>query len=82
MMTREYLRLSRIKKGTKSLVTPREKEVISYLIDGLTSAEIAEKMFISPRTVDKHRTNLLKKLDQKNTASLVKYVLENKRILY
>jgi len=77
MMTREYLRLSRLKKGKRSLVTPREQEVLSYLVKGLTSSEIGKKLFISPRTVDKHRTNLLKKLGLKNTASLVRYALSN-----
>ncbi len=77
MMTREYLRLSRIKKGKRSSITPREKEVLAHLVKGMTSSEIAEKLFISPRTVDKHRTNLLKKLGLKNTASLVRYALSN-----
>ncbi|MEQ9091891.1 MAG: response regulator transcription factor [Balneola sp.] len=77
MMTREYLRLSRLKKGNRSSVTPREQEVLSYIVKGLTSSEIGEKLFISPRTVDKHRTNLLKKLGLKNTASLVRYALSN-----
>lgn len=77
MMTREYLRLSRLKKGKRSSITPREQEVLSYLVKGLTSSEIGEKLFISPRTVDKHRTNLLKKLGLKNTASLVRYALSN-----
>lgn len=77
MMTREYLRLSRLKKGKKSSITPREQEVLSYLVKGFTSVEIGKKLFISPRTVDKHRTNLLKKLSLKNTASLVRYALNN-----
>lgn len=78
MMTREYLRLARLKKS-KNHITRREKEVLGHLVDGLKSSEIAEKLFISPRTVDKHRTNLLKKLELKNTASLVRYALENQR---
>lgn len=78
MMTREYLRLARLKKS-KNHITRREKEVLGHLVDGLKSSEIAEKLFISPRTVDKHRTNLLKKLGLKNTASLVRYALENQR---
>lgn len=78
MMTREYLRLARL-KTSKNHITRREKEVLSLLVDGLKSSEIAEKLFISPRTVDKHRTNLLKKLGLKNTASLVRYALENQR---
>jgi DNA-binding NarL/FixJ family response regulator len=77
MMTREYLRLSRLKKGKRSSITPREREVLSYLVKGFTSPEIGKILFISPRTVDKHRTNLLKKLSLKNTASLVRYALNN-----
>ncbi len=80
MMTREYLRLARVKKSKKH-VTRREREVLSLLVDGMTSSEIAEKLFISPRTVDKHRTNLLKKLGQKNTAGLVRYALQNKHLV-
>lgn len=77
MMTREYLRLSRLKKGKRSSITPREQEVLSLLVKGLTSSEIGKKLYISPRTVDKHRTNLLKKLGLKNTASLVRYALSD-----
>ncbi|MFY0684269.1 MAG: response regulator transcription factor [Balneola sp.] len=77
MMTREYLRLSRVKKGKRSSITPREQEVLSLLVKGLTSSEIGKKLYISPRTVDKHRTNLLKKLGLKNTASLVRYALSD-----
>lgn len=80
MMTREYLRLSRVKKNKKH-ITRREREVLSLLVEGMTSSEIAEKLFISPRTVDKHRTNLLKKLGMKNTAGLVRYALQNDRSL-
>ena len=77
-MTREYVRLARLKNSRKH-ITRREREVLSLLVDGLTSIEIAEKLYISPRTVDKHRTNLLKKLDLKNTAGLVRYAMENKK---
>tara|TARA_R110000868_G_scaffold368227_2_gene631244 strand:+ start:15814 stop:16452 length:639 start_codon:yes stop_codon:yes gene_type:complete len=80
MMTREYLRLARVKKSKKH-ITRREREVLALLIEGMTSSEIAEKLFISPRTVDKHRTNLLKKLGQKNTAGLVRYALQNKHLV-
>jgi DNA-binding NarL/FixJ family response regulator len=76
-MTREYIRLARLKNSRKH-ITRREREVLNLLVEGLTSINIAEKLFISPRTVDKHRTNLLKKLGQKNTAGLVRYALEEK----
>lgn len=80
MMTREYLRLAKLKKS-KRHITLREREVLKLLVDGFTSSEIAEQLFISPRTVDKHRTNLLKKLGQKNTAGLVRYAIENEKNL-
>lgn len=83
MMTNEYIRLARQRKrrDTSKSITKREREILSLLTEGLTSTEIASKLFISPRTVEKHRTNLLKKLDQKNTASLVRYALENDQTL-
>ena len=53
-------------------LTKREMEVLQYLAEGLTTKAIAEKMFISNRTVETHRANMLKKLDAKNTAALIK----------
>ena len=80
MMTREYRKLTAYRKS-KKIITRREREILHLLINGNTSTEIASILFISPRTVDKHRTNLLKKLDLKNTASLVRFALENKNNL-
>lgn len=57
-------------------ITNREREVLQLIVDGYTTAEIAQLLFISPRTVDTHRANLLRKLDKKNTAGLVRYALE------
>lgn len=53
------------------LVTRREKEVLQLIADGLTNAEIAEKLFISIPTVNTHRKSLLEKFDVKNTAVLI-----------
>lgn len=53
-------------------LSKREAEVLKLIADGLTNQEIAEKLFISPLTVDSHRKNLLLKFGAKNTASLVK----------
>lgn len=80
MMEREYVRLARLRKrrDIRTPITKREREILHLLVEGLTSSEIAERLFISPRTVDKHRTNLLKKLGLKNTPSLVRYAIENK----
>ncbi|MFI5133093.1 MAG: response regulator [Chitinophagales bacterium] len=60
------------------LLTPREKEVLALIAEGYTNPQIAEKIFLSPFTVDSHRKNLLAKLNVKNTAMLVKIAVENK----
>lgn len=54
------------------LLTEREKEVLQLITENNTSKEIAEKLFVSKRTIDHHRNNLLLKLDVKNTAALIK----------
>jgi DNA-binding NarL/FixJ family response regulator len=61
-------------------LTDREIEVLRLIADEYSNSEIAEKLFISIRTVDTHRRNLLEKLQVKNTAGLVKYAI-NKGLL-
>ena len=56
-------------------ITDREFEILKYISEELTNKEIADRLFISTRTVDTHRRNLLQKLTVKNTAGLVKYYL-------
>jgi len=58
------------------LLTTREREVLALIAEGLTNNEIAEKLFISPLTVDSHRKNLLAKFGVKNTAAMVKFGME------
>lgn len=57
-------------------ITPREIEVLKLIAQEYSNAEIARKLFISIRTVDTHRRNLLEKLNLKNTAGLVKYAIK------
>jgi len=57
-------------------ISSREKDVIRLLADGLTTKKIAIKLFISPHTVETHRQNILLKLGLKNTAALIKYVIQ------
>jgi len=57
-------------------LTPREYEVLKMIAMEYSNPEIAEKLYISIRTVDTHRRNLLEKLGAKNTAGLVKYALK------
>lgn len=58
-------------------LTKREKEVLTLIIDGFTSIQISEKLFVSIDTVDSHRKNLHSKLNVKNTAMLIKFANEN-----
>jgi len=58
-------------------LTAREKEVLQLICEQYTASEIAERLFISPRTVDGHRNNLLLKLDCKNVAGLVVFALQH-----
>lgn len=53
----------------------REIEVLAALAEGLSNKEIGKKLFISPRTVDTHRTNLMRKLDTHNVAGLVRIAI-------
>jgi DNA-binding NarL/FixJ family response regulator len=59
--------------GNKTLLTEREKEILKLIADEYTNQQIADKLFLSVRTVDTHRRNLFQKLGVKNTAGLVKY---------
>jgi len=66
---------------TKSAnLSKREKEILLKICEGFSNQEIAETLFISKRTVDKHRANLLGKTNSKNTASLILFAIKNKLI--
>ncbi len=66
---------------TKSAnLSKREREILAKICEGLSNQEIAEALFISKRTVDKHRANLLGKTNSKNTASLILFAIKNKLI--
>ena len=59
------------------VITKREKEILALICQGLNSSEIAEKLFLSERTVENHRANLLDKTGCRNSLSLVIYALRN-----
>ena len=61
-------------------LSKREMEILLKICEGLSNQEIAETLFISKRTVDKHRANLLGKTNSKNTASLILFAIRNKLI--
>ncbi len=62
------------------VITAREKEILELIAEGYTNPQIAEKIFLSPFTVDSHRKNILAKLGVKNTASLIRLAVEKKLI--
>lgn len=61
-------------------LSKREQQVLNEICKGLSNQEIADSLFISKRTVDKHRSNLLSKTNSKNTANLILYAIKNKLI--
>ncbi len=58
------------------LLTLREKEIMVLTAQGLSSAEIARQLFISPRTVETHRTNLMKKIGVRNQKEMVRFAVQ------
>lgn len=65
---------------TQHKLSEREIEVIRLLSEGLTSLEIAEKLYLSEHTVKTHRKNILKKLNFKNSSQVVQFALTNQLI--
>ncbi|MCP5098986.1 MAG: response regulator transcription factor [Chloroflexi bacterium] len=65
------------KDDTLETLTPREQEVLVQIAKGLTNAEIAVNLTISVKTVDRHRENMMHKLDMHNRIELVKYAIKN-----
>ncbi len=66
-----------IREGVKkSILTNREREVLSLIAGGKSNKEIADMLYISVHTVERHRANLMEKLNFKKTADLVKYAIE------
>jgi DNA-binding NarL/FixJ family response regulator len=61
-------------------LTQRETEVLRLIAQEFSNQEIADRLFISVRTVDTHRRNILEKIQAKNTAGLVKYAIEHQLI--
>lgn len=60
------------------ILTRREKEIVRLLYEGLTGPQIAERLFLSPYTVETHRKNLMQKLNVNNTQQLLKIAVANK----
>lgn len=57
-------------------LTPREFQIMQLICDGLSNSQIAERLSLSPKTTDKHRENLMRKLDVNNSAQLIRKALQ------
>jgi DNA-binding NarL/FixJ family response regulator len=66
--------------GTLTNLTEREIEIIKQIANGLSSNEIAEQLFISPRTVETHRNNIIKKLGVNNVAGVVRFAFQHQLV--
>lgn len=65
------------KKSPFQELTRREKEILQLVVKGLTSKQMAEHLRLSQRTVDHHRSNLLRKFNRKNSVEMVNYAVRN-----
>ena len=74
--TRNMSRLATTDTSGEEALSEREVEILVEVCRGLSNQEIADKLFISKRTVDKHRANILEKTGCKNTANLVVYAIK------
>jgi len=79
--------MQQLKKGNKqgrevqpSRLSNKEKEILQFLVDGMSSREIAERLQLSVRTVDNHRANMMRRLQVRNAAELVRIAVEEKLI--
>jgi len=75
-LIRDYLdRARRGETAPEDPLTPRELEIVKLIAEGHTSEEIAEMLFISKKTVDRHRANVLEKLGMRNRVELTRYAI-------
>ena len=76
-LVQDYLK--RVESGEQLIhddLTPREREVLELIAEGLTNNEIAQELVISTKTVDRHRENIMRKLDLHSGIALVKYAIK------
>jgi DNA-binding NarL/FixJ family response regulator len=73
-LIREHLARGR-SDGVDTLLTPREQEVLKLIAEGHSGREIAELLVVSPKTVERHRANLLEKLGMKDRLELARYAI-------
>ncbi|HTA45299.1 MAG TPA: response regulator transcription factor [Bryobacteraceae bacterium] len=76
LIRRETLDVKREKKDPLALLSKREYEVFSFLVDGMRPKDIAKVLDISPKTVDTYRANIMRKLEVDGIAGLVRFAIQ------
>lgn len=79
-VTKDNTKLIKNNSTVQTMLTDRELEIITLIALEYSGKEISDQLFISMNTVETHRKNIMKKLDAKNSISLVKYAIKNKLI--
>ena len=72
-LVKDYLNFIQWGEGSRSSLSPREKEILNLLSEGWSNTEIAEKLVISPSTIHSHRSNIMTKLGLNNPRELIQY---------
>jgi len=75
-----YVKNSSVPQTSYDRLSPREREVLKLLAEGLSVKEIATRLNLSVKTVDVHKTNLMKKIDVHDRTELIKYAIRQKLI--
>jgi DNA-binding NarL/FixJ family response regulator len=76
LIRRESIDTKREKKDSMALLSKREYEVFSFLVDGMRPKDIAKMLEISPKTVDTYRANIMRKLEVDGLAGLVRFAIQ------
>jgi DNA-binding NarL/FixJ family response regulator len=82
VISRNLYKENKQKSGEQTLkkLTSREKQILHLICKGLNNEQIAEKIYLSPKTVEKHKSNLFQKTETFNTVNLVIYAFKNQLI--
>ena len=75
LMRRHLARLERGERPGRGPLTPRETEIVKLIAEGRTSQEIAQLLVISPKTVERHRANVLEKLEMRDRVDVTRYAI-------
>ena len=77
LVLQDYMKRAKNYNESMQQLTGREQEVLSYLAKGYTNREVAEKLYVSIKTIESHRAKIMEKLNLQTRHELVKYAIKN-----